>query len=174
MSEPPRRDFVGDYRGLAERTRVFRTPEALEVDTSDHYEIRRRRVFYDEVLLVTLHQGRSGGVYPLLLVLGALTVALFIAVAEDPLWDRIFQGLTAFFVLAAAASFFLPAWTVTVYGRRTRARVRFRLREGKARTVYAEICRAVAAAQQRSVETVSSVIPDLPEPPPPAGQAGEG
>jgi hypothetical protein len=154
MSERPQRVFLGSMLGVGERMRVFRTPDALEVDSSDHYEIQRRRVFLDEVQLVTLHRGLGGGVYPW--VLGGLTLFTgFIAAVSFTIPDATeirngFLLATAVLAALAVASGFLPAWTVTVYGRRTRARMRYRFREGKARAVYAEICAAVAEAQSPS------------------------
>ena len=140
--------------GLAERMRVFRIPDALEVDSSDHFEIYRRRVFLDEVLLVTLHKGWGGGIYPwaigVLALCCACTAAIFFAIPDSEEVRNGFLIATAALVLLAVAMVFIPAWTVTVYGRRTRARMRYRLREGKARAVYAEICAAVAEAQQAS------------------------
>ena len=144
--------------GLAERMRVFRIPDALEVDSSDHFEIYRRRVFLDEVLLVTLHKGWGGGLYPwaigLLAFCCACTAAIFFAIPDSEEVRNGFLIATAALVLLAVATVFIPAWTVTVYGRRTRARMRYRFREGKARAVHAEICAAVAEAQRPSPDFV--------------------
>jgi hypothetical protein len=166
MSERPQRVFLGSMLGVGERMRVFRTPDALEVDSSDHYEIQRRRVFLDEVQLVTLHRGLGGGVYPW--VLGGLTLftgfmaAVMFAVPDSTEVRNGFLLATAVLAALAVASGFLPAWTVTVYGRRTRARMRYRFRKAKARAVYAEICAAVAAAQQ----ALAARQPPPPQPPP--------
>lgn len=166
MSERPQRVFLGSMVGVAERMRVFRTPDALEVDSSDHYEILRRRVFLDEIVLVTLHRGLGGGVYPW--VLGAVTLLLgFIAaiLSATPELSEVRNGFllaTAVLAVLAVASGFLPAWTVTVYGRRTRARMRYRFREGKARAIYAEICAAAAEAQH----ALAARQPPPPQPPP--------
>lgn len=166
MSERPQRVFLGSMLGVGERMRVFRTPDALEVDSSDHYEIQRRRVFLDEVQLVTLHRGLGGGVYPW--VLGGLTLlfgfiaAVLFAVPDSTEIRNGFLLATAVLAALAVASGFLPAWTVTVYGRRTRARMRYRFREAKAREVYAEICAAAAEAQQ----ALAARQPPPPQPPP--------
>lgn len=168
MSERAPRVYIGSSLGIAERMRVFRTPEALEVDSSDHYEIQRRRVFFDEVLLVTLHRGIGGGVWPwilgILALFGGLIGAIAFAADEATVGSAL---LIATGVLAAltVASVFIPAWTVTVYGRRTRARMRYRFREGKARGVYAEICAAAAEAQQALAERHRRETPP-PAPPP--------
>ena len=154
MSERPQRVFLGSILGMGERMRVFRIPDALEVDSSDYYEIQRRRVFLDEVQLVTLHRGLGGGLYPW--VLGGLALfcgfmaAVMFSVPDSAEVRDFFLLVTAVLAALAVATGFLPAWTVTVYGRRTRARMRYRFREAKARAVYAEICAAVAEAQSPS------------------------
>lgn len=166
MSQRPQRVHVGAHLGLAERMRVFRIPDALEVDSSDHFEIYRRRVFLDEVLLVTLHKGWGGGLYPwvigVLAFLSACTAGILFAVPEVEEIRNGFLIATAALVLLAVATVFIPAWTVTVYGRRTRARMRYRFREEKARAVYAEVCAAAAAAQQ----ALAARQPQLPPQPP--------
>lgn len=151
MSEPasrPVRRLLGKAHSWTERVRVFWTDEALEVDQADNYEIRRRRVFFDEILLVTLHSTR-GGVMPWLLALLAVPCGLFALAFTGDEADvgRVFLVMAAVLGLLAAIVALLPIWVVTAFGRRTRARMNFRLREGRAREVYAEICRAAGQAQ---------------------------
>lgn len=170
MNALPRREYLGSHIGIAERMRVFRTPEALELDSSDRYEIRRQRVFYDEIVLVTLHRELGGGPYPwffggLAIIAGLLALA-FSASAAEPDVYRVFLASAGFLALLSAAGFLLPSWIVTVFGIRTRARIRYRMRGNRAQTVYDEIRQAAAAAQQSAVATAPSVVPDLPEPPP--------
>ena len=177
MNAPPRREYLGSHLGMAERMRVFRTPEALEIDTSDRYEIRRQRVFYDEIVLVTLHRERGGGPYPwffggLALIAGLLALA-FSSSDVDAAYN-VFLASAGLLGLFSVAGFLLTSWNVTVFGKRTRARIRYRLREGRARTVYDEIRQAAAVAQQRSAEVVQEPAPPEPSPPAPLPQAGEG
>lgn len=148
MSEPasrPVRRLLGKAHSLTERVRVFWTDEALEVDQADNYEIRRRRVFFDEILLVTLHSTR-GGVLPWVLALLAVPFGLFslFSLADA---GRVFLVMTVLLGVLAATVALLPIWVVTAFGKRTRARMNFRMREGRAREVYAEICRAAGQAQ---------------------------
>jgi hypothetical protein len=65
------------------------------------------------------------------------------------------------FFLLGVVFFFTPLWVVNVFGRRTRARVQFRLRERKARDVFARVCQAAAEAQR-----TLAVPAQAPEPPP--------
>lgn len=167
MTEPraPRR-FLGRARTAADRIRVYWTEESLEVDQADHFEIRRRRVFFDEIQLVTLHSTRG-----LLLALLPFSFALLftvvaLAASGEPSARNVFWLLAAFFAAVAVGLAAVPIWVVTVYGRRSRARMQFRL-QGKARRIYAEICRAAADAQRALSQRLAAQAPEPPLPPPP-------
>lgn len=165
MSGAPARRLLGTANGVAERVRVYRTAEALEIDQMEYYNVRRRRVFFDEVELVTLHSTRG-------MVAGAAVwgvLALLVGISAAP------AGRNAGYVLFSAAGAFAlgclislvaPVWTVTVFGKRTRARIRFRLRGGKARRVYDDICRAVAEAQEAAALRYAAQRPQPPPLPP--------
>ena len=164
---PPRRHYLGSFLGWTERMRVFRTDEALEVDSSDRYEIRRRRVFFDEVVLATLHRQWGGGPYPWSFASLALLAGLLsLAFTSEPIALGITLGIAGFLGVLALAGFLIPSWIVTVYGKRARARIRIRLREAKARTLYGEICRAAAEAQRALAERQSPPVVEVPLPPP--------
>lgn len=163
MSQPasrPVRRLLGKAHSWSERVRVFWTDEALEVDQADNYEIRRRRVFFDEILLVTLHSTR-GGVLPWVLALLAVPCGLFALAftGEEADAGRVFLVMAIVLGALAAIAALLPVWVVTAFGRRTRARMNFRLREGRARAVYAEICRAAGETQRALAERLAAEAP---------------
>lgn len=166
MSEPLRhpRRYLGRVQSLSERVRTYWTDEALEVDRADHYEIRRRRVFFDEILLVTLHEARGVLVSVLPLSLGLLSAILALAMSDEPDASRAFWMVAAVFVAFAVGAALAPVWVVTVYGKRTRARMHFRLRQAKAREVYAQISRAAADAQRALAQRLADEIPEPPLP----------
>lgn len=150
MKDPPRRRFVGRDHSWAERVRVYRTDEALEVAHISSFEVSLRRVFFDEVQLVTLHRARDTRTLALLILLAALCAAGLLAVGTS-------RGPIQY-VLAAALVFtggwalgfaVVPAWVVTTFGKRTRARVRFPFRQDRARAVYGDICQCAGEAQAR-------------------------
>jgi hypothetical protein len=147
VSPSPRR-YLGSAHSLAERVRVYWTDKGLEVDSSEGYEIRRTRVFFDEVLLVTLHS-RLGGALPWLpLILAALIGFMAAILSDEPLPSRILTWTALGFLAIGAILFFTPQWVITVFGRRARASLHFRLRERKARDLFARICQAVDEAQR--------------------------
>jgi hypothetical protein len=172
VSEPlqrPLRRFLGTAHSWSERVRVYWTDEALEVDRIDHYELHRRRVFFDEILLVTLHSARGGGALPwsLVILIAFLGLVTFIAALSEQ--NEVALGFlipTGVLVVAALTLFLLPSWVVTVFGKRTRARMRFALRQAKAREVYAAICRAASDAQRALAGRLAAEEPAPPPLPP--------
>lgn len=169
MSEPVRqpRRYLGRAQTLSERVRTYWTDEALEVDRADNYEIRRRRVFFDEILLVTLHDTRGVLISILPFCLGLLFAIFALATSDEPVARQAFWLTAAVFVAFAVGAGLSPVWVVTVYGKRTRARMHFRLRQAKARQVYADICRAAADAQHALAHRLAEETPGPPLPPPP-------
>ena len=167
MNEAPRypRRYLGRAQSLAERVRTYWTDEALEVDQVDNYEIRRRRVFFDEILLVTLHTTRGFLLSILPLFLGLLFAVMALAASSEPAASTVFWIGAAVLVAFALGAALVPIWVVTVYGKRTRARMYFRLRQAKARAVYADICRAAADAQNALARRLAAEAPEPPSPP---------
>jgi hypothetical protein len=162
MSERPPRVYLGSVRSWGDRSRIYSTPEALEVDLIDHYEVRRRRVFFDEVQLVTLHETRVAGPYPW--ILGFLSLIWIISALPSPPPVRYgFLIAGAVFLVGALVLIASPVWIVTAFGKRSRAQIRFRWREARARSVYADICRASSEAQRALARRAG---PSLEEPPP--------
>lgn len=150
MSQPTPRSYLGSAHNLAERVRVYWTEKGLEVDSSEGYEIRRTRVFFDEVLLVTLHSQLGGGLSWLSLGLAVLfgLLSIILASTSEPAASRAMMWAALGLAVLGAVFFVMPQWVVTVFGRRTRARLKFRLRERKARDIFARICQAADEAQR--------------------------
>lgn len=166
MSQPAPRSYLGSAHSLAERVRVYWTDKGLEVDSSEGYEIRRTRVFFDEVRLVTLHT-KLGGLLPWLPFSLAALIGFSAAVSgAEPEASRIMTWVALGFFVFGIMLFFLPRWVITVFGRRTKAQIHFRLRERKARNLFARICQAVDETQRslRASEPQPEAWP--PEPPP--------
>jgi hypothetical protein len=139
---------LGTAHSAAHRRRVYRTAEALEVDEIGTFELSRRRVFFAEISWVTLHRARPGAMVWALAALAGLALlgVLFLGLDGSPISLYVLLGVAAVGGLGSAFAA-TPVWVVTAYGRRTRAEIRFRLREVRARTVYGEICRLTGAAQ---------------------------
>lgn len=154
---------------------AFLTEDGLDVDASENYEITRRRVFFDDVQLVTIHRER-GVAY--LIATGAfgtlfLAMAIFIVSISFEAWPAaIFPfalGIIPF--IAFLIRLAVGRDVVSVFGRRSKAVMRFNpFQQRRARAVYGQVCAAVRRAQSARVSVPESPPPplpaDVPLPPP--------
>jgi hypothetical protein len=134
------RKLLGTASNWFTRVRVYLGDGAIEVDEIEGYSGTRKRVLFDEVLLVTLDRRRL-----LLTVLLHGGIALFFVAIG------VFTALTARATLPGviAASLGAPFWIllllhlafgvdqVTVFGKRTTAQMRFTFRKRRAREMFA-------------------------------------
>jgi hypothetical protein len=164
------RHYLGKASAVALRQRVYRTRECLEVDEIDGYDVVRKRVFFDEVLLVTYHRFLG---LPFLLAMGVFIalfglISAFMAVSDRRAGLVFALFLVGPFLLAFVLRMVLKVDAVTVYGKRSKAQVHFPFRKARAREVYVQICRAVREHQQRATRVLQRAQPAAPAPPPPA------
>ena len=166
------RTRIGRNTNVATRQVVYRTPVGIEVDELDHFEIVRRRVFYDDVLLVTLHRRPAWG---WVVFLGILLLSFgTIAIAATNVW---FAVAAAAALIVGIIRMLVPVDVVTVFGRRSKAAVCFPWRKGYARRIYNEICANAAGAQGKLAGEIARNEPAAEEPasempPMPAPDAG--
>ncbi|HET8647498.1 MAG TPA: hypothetical protein VFO85_18515, partial [Vicinamibacteria bacterium] len=85
-ARPPHRVLVGTWTDFGTWQRVYETDEAIEVDESAGFAGTRRRVFYDEVLLVTFHSAIGWSVAALAAIVAGLIAlaAGMAALAGEP------------------------------------------------------------------------------------------
>jgi hypothetical protein len=156
---------------------AYLTADGIDVDSSQNYEVIRRRVFFDDVSFVTLHRERGLAFLIATAAFGVffLAMAIFIVSINVDSWPV----AVPFFVvggplfLAFLLRLALGRAVVTVWGRRSRAVLRFSVfRSGKARLVYGQLCSAVRRAQSAAANVSPSESPapplpeDVPLPPP--------
>ena len=147
-----RRIPLGRASDFSGRQRVYEAREALEVDDFEGYAGQRRRVFYDEVLLVTRHR-RVG--WPVVVVVTVLAGFAGLVAGVLALAEQVTVALA--FLLAAVLPLLVFATlrvvvkmdVITVYGRRSQASVQLWLRRERARQLFQRICARVRQAQQR-------------------------
>jgi hypothetical protein len=143
-----RRSALGRDAGLGLRTYVFLAADALEVDEVDGINVVRTRVLLDDILLVTLHKSPPWGVFWTGLAFVGLGALLMRVIPAGR--GSLFFALCAFPVpVGLVLSTFLGVHYVTVFGRRSRARMGWRLGGGRARKVFELLVRRVTAAQAR-------------------------
>lgn len=172
------RTLLNRSRTFTGNDTAFLTGDSIEIDQSVNYEVVRQRVFFDDVELVTLHRERGIAFVIVTAAWGLLWTALaifLIAINVDtwpvalPLFLIGFPGVAACLLRLA-----MGRDVVTVFGRRTKAALRFGVfRKQRARDVYGQICAAVRRAQGRARAGVNRaesaappLPPDVPLPPP--------
>ncbi len=148
-----KRRYVGAFGDLATRTSVYERDNALEVDEQDAFHIRRRRVFFEDVLLVTLHDSIS--LLGIFTPFGVSSVLFLIAIAIGHEGGWITAAFALPFIAYGVARMAIRDAIITVFGRRSRARIRFTLRRRKAQRTYEELCEKIRKAQE---------VPAPPEP----------
>ncbi|HZW87520.1 MAG TPA: hypothetical protein VFF12_00450 [Myxococcaceae bacterium] len=102
------RELLGKRRAFGEMQRAYLRGAALEVDTYDWYDLRRRRIQLDEVQRITLHRELRRGTFGLCLGVGLIFAALAALVARNN------QAVGAWisFALFAAAGLVGALWTL--------------------------------------------------------------
>ncbi len=162
---PAPRNQIGRNVGAMTREAIFETDDAIEVESREGYEVTRKRVLYEEVLLVTFH--RTLGV-PYVITMAVMTLLLggsaliFLLGAHEP-GVAIGFGIVALpFFIALVVRVALKLDFVTVFGRRSKAVLRFAVRKQRAREVYGRICSRTMEVQRA-----------MAEPEPPAAIAAE-
>jgi len=161
-------------RTLVGSDTAYLTADGIDLDQSVNYEVVRRRVFFDDVQLVTLHRERG---LLFLVVTGAwgllwTAIAIFIVAINTKGWPAamFFLALGGPAVIAFLLRLALGREVVTVCGRRSRASLRFSMfRKQRARDVYGTICAAVRRAHylvSRAESRTPPLPPDVPLPPP--------
>jgi hypothetical protein len=153
MTNAPRTRLMKSRTAFSHVT-VYQTAEGLEIESNEQYEIVERRVLFDDVMLVTLHR-ELGVAY---LVVTGLFAAfflglgiLFLSMNIDAWPAAVVFGIVGVPVfLSFLIRLFLGVDVVTVFGRRSKADLRFALRKKRAREVYGTICAAVRSAHRRA------------------------
>lgn len=102
------REFLGKRRAFGEVQRAYLRGAALEVDTYDWYDLRRRRIQLDEVQRITLHRELRRGTLAFCLGVGLVFAAVAALIARDT------QAVGAWisFALFAATGLFGALWTL--------------------------------------------------------------
>ena len=146
-----RRERLGRRAAFSHREYVYATRDCFEIDEVEGYDVTRKRVFYDDVVLVTRHR-----IVPWALIVLCSLLTLFGGLAAFGLRGAatgvagftlfvLTLGLVTLTVLLAT----LGGDSVTVQGKRTQARMDFVLRRGRATEVYRRACRLARERQQR-------------------------
>lgn len=157
---PGNRKLLGRNVGAMMREAVFETADAIESESRAGYEVTRKRVLFEEVLLVTIHR-EMGALYVTLTATLAVIFAGIAILSKSVMPVAIFFGILALtFFIACIVRLAVRLDFVSVFGRRSKAVMRFSLRKRRAREVYGRICSRALEVQRAMVE----VSPPSPVP----------
>lgn len=154
-----RRTYLGKLASMTRRQRVYRTADALEIDDSEDYDIRRFRLFFDEILLVTYHQRVSFWYLTGLMLLVGFSGLAALALGTSIDWivaAVTFSVLGVPCLVLSVLHLVLKVDVVTVYGRRTLARMEYSYRKQRARETYLLIGRLAREHQDRIAREIAA------------------
>lgn len=171
------RKLVGRANTLTLREKIYELPDGLEVETNEQYEVTRKRVFFNDVRLVTFHREKGWAfiVFNLLFTLMWWAIGVWsymLSKSGTGLLILVVVGTPTF--IAAVLRLILGVDVVTVFGRRSKAAARFAFRKAKARALYEHLCATVASVQQALAEeyareeTPATPAPEYEMPPSPS------
>ncbi len=148
----PRRTLLGRAVSSVRRRHVYRSEWSLETDDHEMFDVRRTRLFFDEILLVTYHQKRNAAyliVCALFTLLGG-GIAVALMVAREWGWAAgLFAMVGAPFLILGLHHAVTGVDVVTVFGKRTATAMEFAFRKRRAREVYQLVCRLARESQER-------------------------
>jgi hypothetical protein len=166
MAASSRRVRLARSRGVFSRSTTFDTPEALEEQEIEGYDVSLRRVRYDEVLLVTRHTTTNWiGAIVTFFFLG---LCFFWSLLAGLISQKVMVGVIAFSVtgipllVVLVLMMAVKVEVITVFGRRMRIRMRFWLGKARASQVFDTVCRAARQRQEadRRQATARTPSPD--------------
>lgn len=149
------RTYLGRNYGMGIREKVYETADAIEVDSTDQYELSRKRVLFEDIVLVTYHRELGVGyiVANLFIVIVFLLIAAATAAAQGGMVGSL---IVAAFALPSLIAIIIRAVlqvdVIAVYSRRARAKIRFTFRKQRARELYGRICSKTRQTQRQIEE----------------------
>jgi hypothetical protein len=171
----PARTRLGSSAQAFGRESVYELADGIEVESIENYEVIRRRVLFEDVLLITFH--REMGFWFILLngLVGAFFLFIGVVVVSTQLRGNMWAYLAPWLVMAfpfllfAALRAILGVEVISIFGRRSKAQIRFTFRKRRAREVYGRILARVRQAQKalagEVAESVAAAVPEVPMPP---------
>jgi hypothetical protein len=166
------RKYLGRDQNLGAAIRVYLLPDAIEIDELTFVEIERTRVYFDDILAITYHRAVNLLFLILMGLVGGIfsSIALYLLTQDQAAGAAGLLAMASPFLLFFVVHLVLRTDVITVFGRRTMARMRFSVRKGRARRVYEEITEKVRVAQdaiRAAQPPPPAAAPEIPLPPPP-------
>ena len=174
----PARTRIGASTRAFGRESVYELPDGIEIESTENYEVIRRRVLFEDVLLITYH--REIGFWFVLIngLVGAFFLFMGVVIVSTQRSGSVWPLLTPWlvlafpFLLAAALRAIVGVDVISIYGRRSKAHIRFSFRKQRARELYGRILarvrqahRALESEVAESVAAEMPAVPSVPMPP---------
>jgi hypothetical protein len=154
-----KRRLIGKLPTMGDREIVFLCEDAVELDLVSGYAVETKRVFFNDVHMITWHRqfSRWGLWIGALSVLGALISLYYLVTGSGgaSAFDHAGGSFWVIFWIFIAPNVLILVWFmrpyayVTVFGSRTRATMRWHFRHRYSRQLYDELVRVVTAHQER-------------------------
>lgn len=151
MTGSAKRTLLGNESSVAGRQRVYETDDGIIVESTEQYELSRKSVLFEDVVLVTYHR-EIGWTY--VLVISAIAFLFFgvagisYASAAPLAVVATIAGIAAVVLIPVVLRIIMKVDVVSVFGRRSRAAVHFPFRKQRARELYGRICHLTRQAQK--------------------------
>jgi len=153
------RKLLGTASNLATRVRVYLAEDAVEIDEIEGYSGTRKRVLFDEVLLVTLDRRRRLGTIAILAAVSLVLLSpclLIAATKQDLNFGLIWTAIVSPAWIALLVHLAFGVDQVTVFGKRTVAQMRFAVRKRRGREVFALLRARVGEVQRAATPPVAT------------------
>ncbi len=179
------REYLGQVRDLGGAARVYKAAGAFEVDELEGTSGIRRRIFFEDIFLVTHHR-EVGTTFAL--VVGAICAVLFFIImgtlaggVSNPSSSGLIVGGVVAFLSAPLFIVYLNRVirkkdVITIFGRHGRARMEFEWRKAKARSIFQDACKVARGSRPvirraRPQRPAEGPMPGPNEEPEPGGGA---
>jgi len=152
MSRTP----IGRNFAFGIRERIFESDDAIEVDTSDHYELARKRVLFEDVALITYHRE-----YGWTFLTGQIVLAFVFFIIGGFTYvgggGWIATSIILAFAVPSTIAIFLRLIyrvdVISIFGKRSRATIRFSFKKKQARELYGRLCHRTRQVQTNIEES---------------------
>lgn len=164
MGKKKRRKYLGRTSFFETAQLVFEISNGLEVDELDYSHINRKRVFFDDVRMVSLHEFFGWRFLLATLALGIVFLILSGAYGRDPYAGsfelyagRTFAFAALFMFIAFILRLILRVHVVTVSGAHAKAELHFSFRKKLAKKLYSYLC---DKTQQAKIDSLRDKLED--------------
>jgi hypothetical protein len=158
----PVKTLIGRDNSLASTGRVYETDDAIVAETSDQYELSRKSVLFEDILLITFHReiGWMFVAVQSVIIVFALLVAGTTYAANGPFLSvAIIAAFSIPSIIALIVRLIFKVDVISIFGRRSRAAIRFSFRKKRARELYGRLCYRTRQKQRVPEETTPEVMP---------------